>query len=554
MMMTATESPTAACPGIHELRAFSVGERSSAESDAMFRHIAECMICQDNLEQLETMDDGDNSLVTSLRTAVQVDDSEDELCRLSLAKALGALAKAQSEPDSMLDFPERIGDYELVRPLGTGGMGNVFLARHTKLGREVALKVIADHRLADRRVRDRFENEMRAVGRLSHPGIVTAHDAREIGSTAMLVTEYIDGLDLGQVVSRLGRLGVADACEIARRVAVALQYISEQGFVHRDIKPSNIMLRHDGELKVLDLGLARFQEETLPEMTGSGQTMGTADYVSPEQVADSRDVDVRSDLYSLGCTLFKLLSGQAPFATSKHATAFAKLQAHVSEPAPRLSAACESIPKDLDVLVGELLDKDPANRPANPIGVAKRLAAFCEGADLKSLVEEAVRRPEKKAVPTSEGKESILRASMGSRKSGVEVSPFWRKPVSRWLAIAAGFFGFGLGVAFGVLVTIELSDGTKITQEYPEGTKVTVEPTKEPNAKPVPATPEVDLHEDHRHEGVGDAQSAEGDFSRSGDRTAGLSIGRRPRKGHSERGGSVPFVVTDNRHRPIGSR
>ena len=216
-------------------------------------------------------------------------------------------------------------------------MGSVFLARHTKLGREVALKVLASHRLADKRMRERFEAEMRAVGRLSHPHIVTAHDAREVDGTAVLVTEYIDGLDLGQLVARTGPLEIADACEIIRTVAVALQYTSGQGFVHRDVKPSNIMLSWSGDVKLLDLGLARLQDDRHKEVeiTGTGQAMGTADYVAPEQVADSRSVDVRADIYSLGCTLFKILTGRAPFADLQHTTAFAKMTAHVVDTATR---------------------------------------------------------------------------------------------------------------------------------------------------------------------------------------------------------------------------
>ena len=140
-------------------------------------------------------------------------------CQLAVAKALGALA-SDGGPVTATDlnlFPQSLGEYDLVRPLGRGGMGNVYLARHTKLGREVAVKVLATHRLSDKRASDRFEAEMRAVGQLSHPNIVTAHDAREVDGTAVLVTEYIDGLDLGNLISRIGPLPVADACEIVRQ-------------------------------------------------------------------------------------------------------------------------------------------------------------------------------------------------------------------------------------------------------------------------------------------------------------------------------------------------
>lgn len=157
--------------------------------------------------------------------------------------------------------------------------------------------------------------------------MVSAFDAREVDGTAVLVTEYIDGFDLGEFVARVGPLSVADGCEIGRRVAEALAYTSGEGFVHRDVKPSNVMLGRDGGVKLLDLGLGRFQidgvdpadpqaepgapvgaasgGDAVGGVTGTGQTMGTADYIVPEQINDSRSVDVRADLYALGCTLFK---------------------------------------------------------------------------------------------------------------------------------------------------------------------------------------------------------------------------------------------------------
>ncbi|MCA8973054.1 MAG: serine/threonine protein kinase, partial [Planctomycetes bacterium] len=172
-----------------------------------------------------------------------------------------------------------------------------------KLGREVAVKLIASHRLNSPQAAKRFEAEMRAVGQLSHPSIVVAHDAREVDGVAVLVTEYIAGLDLAEVVRRTGPLSIPDACEILRLVAQALDYIAAQGFVHRDVKPSNIMLSAKGQLKILDLGLARYvNQEDAGGMTGTGQIMGTIDYASPEQISASHDVDLRSDVYSLGCT------------------------------------------------------------------------------------------------------------------------------------------------------------------------------------------------------------------------------------------------------------
>ena len=193
-------------------------------------------------------------------------------------------------------------------------MGTVYKALHTKLDRAVALKVLARGRVEDGRAIARFEREMKAIGRLDHPQIVRADDAREIDGHPVLIMEYVEGLDLARLVNRVGRLRVAAACELARQAAVGLQYVHEHGLVHRDIKPSNLMLTPRGEVKILDLGLARLHRQRggSDEMTGTGLTMGTADYMAPEQASDSHSVDIRADIYSLGCTLFKLLSGRRP--------------------------------------------------------------------------------------------------------------------------------------------------------------------------------------------------------------------------------------------------
>lgn len=401
-MMAAPEIAQTECPSRDRLRALTLGSLSDEDSDDLVEHVKHCGHCQSDLE---TLDDGEDSLIADLRftddaeNGVDVDSEPQQ--KVALAKALGALAISSDDswPVDEAPIPIAIGEYKIVRSLGRGGMGKVYLAQHTKLGRQVALKVVADHRLADARVKQRFEKEMRAIGRLSHPNIVIAHDAREIDGTAVLVTEYIDGLDLGQIVNRLGPLNVSETCEIIRQTAVALQYTSDQGFVHRDIKPSNIMLTRDGDIKLLDLGLARLQEDDneRPEMTGTGQTMVTADYISPEQVTDSRSVDIRSDLYSLGCTLMKLLTGRAPFASESYLTAFAKMNAHVSDDPPQLSDCVDDSPRQLGLLVQSLLAKSPEDRPRQPIMVAERLSAFTDGADLSDLIVRAIETPEMSA-------------------------------------------------------------------------------------------------------------------------------------------------------------
>ncbi len=462
-MMTSIE-----CPSHQQLRALTLGQLSSEDSDVLFQHIAECNLCR---SELETVEDGGDSLIVSLRDPVKHSEySAESDCRLAVVKALGALAI----PDSSVahagfeSLPSTIGEYEILRPIGSGGMGNVFLARHTKLGREVALKVLASHRLADTRMLERFEAEMRAVGRLSHPNIVTAHDAREVDGTAVLITEYVTGLDLGQLLQRTGALSISDACEIARQIAVALTYTNSQGFVHRDVKPSNVMLSADGEVKLLDLGLARLQygEHERTEITGTGQTMGTADYVAPEQVTDSKTVDIRADIYSLGCTLFKLLAGRAPFADDQHITTFAKMTAHVSKKPPSLGRMLPSAPRVLVQFVDSMLAKKPADRPATPQDVALALAPHCKDHNLEKLIGEAlVLEPRKQGTAST------------STIAKPATQHWMKRTVPFPVAIAAGLLGVLLGICLSIIIVISNPDGTRTLIQLAEGSKVEVRET-----------------------------------------------------------------------------
>ncbi len=453
------------CPTSQQIKALALGQLSNEDSDTLFRHISECDQCRC---ELETVEDCGDSLVESLRDPADfVDFSGEPDCRMAVAKALGALAISESTSGStpVKDLPKIIGEYEIVRPIGSGGMGSVFLARHTKLGRQVALKVLANHRLADKRRVERFEVEMRAIGQLSHPNIVTAYDAREVDGTAVLITEFVAGLDLGQLLQRTGAIKIADACEIARRTAVALAYTNSQGFVHRDIKPSNIILSDDGEIKLLDLGLARLQsgENETAELTYTGQAMGTADYVAPEQVTDSKSVDIRADIYSLGCTLFKLLTGRAPFADEQHVTTFAKMTAHVSEMPPSLAVCLPSAPSSLVQLVDSMLAKKPSSRPATPEEVSAALLPHCKGYDLKRLINDAqLLEPRKDSV------------SKTSTIAKPKTQPWMKRTVPSYVAIAAGFLGVMLGVCLSIIIVITNPDGTKTILQLAEGSKIEV--------------------------------------------------------------------------------
>ncbi len=260
----------------------------------------------------------------------------------------------------------RVGAYELLEKLGEGGMGAVYKARHVHLKKLVALKLLSDRIAHVTGAFDRFRREVEAVGRLEHPNLVRATDAGTHEGAPFLVMELLHGTDLGRLVAERGPWPVAEACEAIRQAARGLHHAHQCGIVHRDIKPSNLMRASDGTVKVLDLGLARLQEGPNESgLTGPGQMMGTADYMAPEQLLDSASVDLRADLYSLGCTLYQLVAGAPPFAGAAHRTLADKRRAHLLEPVPDLRLRRPDVPPALAELVGRLLAKNPADRPAS---------------------------------------------------------------------------------------------------------------------------------------------------------------------------------------------
>jgi serine/threonine protein kinase len=276
------------------------------------------------------------------------------------------------------ETPRFLGEYELLECLGAGAMGEVWKARHQRLARLVALKVLKPLSGDAEDARARFVREMRVAGSIDHPNLVDTRDAGEHGGVVYIVMKLIPGKDLARVVAESGRLPVAEACEIARQVATGLGHLAERGLVHRDIKPGNIMLTPEGQVKILDLGLARWWSENADgageDLTAEGQMLGTPDYLAPEQLNLGAPVDIRADLYGLGGTLFFLLTGRAPFAHHKKVSS--KLHAARQEQPPEVRTLRPEVPPALAELVAQLLAKRPADRPQTPKEVAAALGPF----------------------------------------------------------------------------------------------------------------------------------------------------------------------------------
>ncbi len=282
----------------------------------------------------------------------------------------GPLTPSPFEPSKRL-----VGEYELLQRLG-GNMGDVYKARHRRLDKLVALKLLPADPRHPFEAAARFQREMKAVGALDHPNVVEAHDAGEQSGVIYLAMKLIDGVDLERLVRQRGPLPIAEACDMIRQAALGLHYLHQRGLVHRDVKPSNLMWTPEGAVKVLDLGLARWRLETEEgqQLTGADRVMGTPEFLAPEQIENAAQAGIQADLYGLGGTLFYLLTARAPFADRK--SLFSKLDAHRFQPPPDVRTLRSEVPAELATLVDRLLAKNPHERYASAAEVAAALAPF----------------------------------------------------------------------------------------------------------------------------------------------------------------------------------
>ncbi len=289
-------------------------------------------------------------------------------------------------PSELANNPQ----YEIIRELGHGGMGVVYLAKNKPMDRLEVLKVVNKTLLDHPGAVERFLREIRSAAKLSHANVVGAYSAVQQGELLAFAMEYVEGEDLGSLVKTQGPLPIAHACFYVQQAAYGLQHAYEKQMVHRDIKPQNLILAREGRkhiVKVLDFGLAKVMREKHDDasLTGEGKMLGTPDYIAPEQTLDAAKADIRADIYSLGCTLYFLLSGRPPFSASSLG---AILLAHQMQEAKPLNLVRPEVPAELAAVVRKMMAKNLAKRYQTPLEVVQALAPFVkQGTTPKSSLE-----------------------------------------------------------------------------------------------------------------------------------------------------------------------
>lgn len=371
-------------PDKRELAAFALGKLGPDEATRIETHLGECNTCCETLLDLK-----DDTFVELVRKSPEPKQATNDSISTETMLVESSVSR------SLADLPAQLEDhprYRIIELIGNGGMGDVYRAQHRLMDREVALKLINQDLVNNTHAVDRFRREVRAAASLAHPNIVTAYDAEQVGDVHFLVMEFVDGTDLSSVVQQRGPLPVAQACDYIRQAASGLQHAHEMGMVHRDIKPHNLMLSESGQVSVLDFGLAGFAAETVLleaeahgdavhsgsvplHLTKVGSVMGTPDYIAPEQARDAHSADIRADIYSLGCTLCYLLTGEAPFTADAIVDT---LKAHQQHEPPALQGLRDDVPAELADIVTRMMAKKPDDRFQTPADVATALKPFAD--------------------------------------------------------------------------------------------------------------------------------------------------------------------------------
>ncbi len=513
------------------LSAYGLGRLDDSAAESVYRHLESCSACRRRVADLSSdsflgglrdapVDTKTPSPMVSMERPVshqaeQPDQRETSTAGWSQLEAnrsdrspLGPTLEpstADSLPPALRDH----SDYEVLGKLGEGGLGIVYLARNKLMGREEVLKVVRNERTSSREVLERFLREIRSAAQLHHTNIVTAFSVLRAGESVVFAMEYVEGYDLAKLVKTQGRLPIRLACNFVYQAALGLQCADEKGMVHRDIKPNNLMVARHGKrpvVKVLDFGLAKATREVSMDgtLTREGQMLGTPYYMAPEQIVNAQKADIRADIYSLGCTLYYLLTGNPPFDGTSLYDIF---QAHMSMDALALNLVRPEVPAELAALVAKMMAKEPDRRFQTPGEVARALKPFFKESqsEPRRSNQDLSQAAQLQAIDGSEGNGSAPAAAHAyalvetpmaretvtpgrtqslaehrfdqtrnerASHSILKTLPIRRKPWF-WPAVAAGVLL--LGLLAGIVIRVKTPDGVLVLEGLPSGAEVYVD-------------------------------------------------------------------------------
>ena len=470
------------CPQAEELSGFSNGTLDDLRANMIAEHIDQCIDCCDTLSGLTQKTLQPFPWRDSTEELLYIDESAYRRIESVISQWILNERQKKNPRGKKFQPGTEIGPYRIEGLLGQGGMGFVYRALHTRLNKPVALKVLPADQAANPDMIRRFEREMHSVGSIVHPNIVSGFDAGVHEGIYFLAMELIEGLTLSEILRHHGPVPVALACEIIRQTAIALDYVHKRGMLHRDLKPSNLMLSRsdNGEIivKILDLGLARLNSihQEMEEITSAGLIVGTLEYMAPEQAGHLKDIDARSDIYSLGATFYCLLTGFAPLSIEQYPTPLKLLKAlTITKPVPIGKSV--AIRRKLGHLIDSMLEKDPAKRPSSALEIANQLSQYAKNLDLETLFQ----NPSKTTVVGADSNTVLV-----SQDDSLSVSPTAR--VSNIFSDGNSSRNFR---RLYLLATLPLSlllvvgilwlktDGGYLKIEAPEGVDVTVEVIKD---------------------------------------------------------------------------
>lgn len=291
---------------------------------------------------------------------------------------------ASPSPTSGTQEPiaRQLGRFGLIEQLGSGSLGKVWRAVHVKLDKPVAVKILDAESMTNQVAVERFRQDIRLISRISHPNIVRFENAGETDGIHFLAMELIEGQSFEQLARQVGPLPTAEACQLIGQTAVGLEFAWRVGLIHRDVKPSNLMLTTSGTVKILDFGSTRLTEFKDLNLVNGGRLTRTLEYLAPEQAVVDQEVDIRADIYSLGCILFRLLAGGPPYSRGFNNSPERIIRAHAFAPIPRLRDRLENVPRELDQLVTSMLAKTPDDRPQTPAEVVNSLLPLAAESDV----------------------------------------------------------------------------------------------------------------------------------------------------------------------------